>query len=229
MNNIKRFFLFPLFLAFTLTVLSQVDSSKKTGRMYNPDGIELVYVAGSDSGIHARKGFYIGKYEITQDEWETVMGGNPSRFKDKRNPVEMVSWNDVQVFLKKLNEKTGRSYRLPTESEWEYAAKGGFNNDAYIYAGSNNLNEVAWWFYNSDRTHTVGTGKPNSLGIYDMTGNVFEWCSDCYDVTDSGSDCLRVSRGGSWYSSTQDCRLDYRCGRSPGYCYNIIGFRVALP
>ena len=214
---------------------SDQQAPKRNGQVYNPDGIELVYVAGSGSGIRAKKGFYIGKYEITQDEWEAVMGGNPSEFIGKRNPVECVSWNDIQIFLKKLNELTGRNYRLPTESEWFYAANGGSNNDTYIYAGSNNLNEVAWWGAYDDkgnsgeRTHSVGTKKPNSIGIYDMTGNVCEWCSDCYDVTSSNSDCSRVIRGGSWNYVAQYCRLGYRDYGSPSYRNRSIGFRVVLP
>ena len=231
MKSIRLIFTVCALLVCTCTFAqSDQQSPKRNGQVYNPDGIELVYVAGSGSGIRAKKGFYIGKYEITQDEWDAVMGGNPSEFKGKRNPVEQVSWNDVQVFLKKLNELTGRNYRLPTESEWVYAANGGSNNDTYIYAGSNNLSEVAWWDGNSgDRTHTVGTKKPNSIGIYDMSGNVCEWCSDCYDVTSSDSDCSRVIRGGSWFNDAQLCRLVYRISGSPGERNPDLGFRVVLP
>ena len=144
----KQFATLTVLLTLSLAAICQ-DNPPKNGQVFNPDGIEMVYVEGSGTGIRAKKGFYIGKYEITQDEWEAVMGSNPSHFKGKRNPVEMVNWHDVQVFLKKLNEVTGRNYRLPTEAEWVYAAGGGLNDDTYEYAGSNNINEVAWYEGNS--------------------------------------------------------------------------------
>lgn len=223
----KRITIIAIFLAFSLTVFSQELPLKKNGQVYNPDGIELVCVEGSGSG--SEKGFYIGRYEITQEEWETVMGDNPSRFKGKRKPLERVKWEEVQVFLKKLNELTGRNYRLPTEAEWVYAATGGSNKDAWIYAGSNNPDEVAWYDQHPDTgcTHTVGTKKPNSLGLYDMTGNVWEWCSDRVDVSES-NDYNYVARGGSWCNDAHWCRLDFRA--SFGFDINSynIGFRVVL-
>ena len=122
--------------------------------------------------------FYIGKYEVTQAQWRAVMGFNPSYFKGDNLPVETVSWDDVMDFIHKLNSLTGRQYRLPTEAEWEYAARGGNN---YKYSGSNSAGNVAWYGYNSSRTtHPVGTKSANGFGLYDMSGNVYEWCSDWY-------------------------------------------------
>lgn len=228
----RRLTTIAVLLALGLTAHSQDSLPNKNGQAYNPDGIEMVYVEGSGSGIRAKKGFYIGKYEITQDEWESVMGlRNPSEFEGKQNPVEKVSWNDVQVFLKKLNELTGRNYRLPTEVEWMYAANGGSNGDTYEYAGSNNIDEVAWYDGNSgSRTHPVGTKKPNSLGIYDMSGNVREWCSDCANIDESDVGCfIRVERGGSWEMGAQDCRSAHRSWSSPGGNWGDHGFRIVLP
>jgi formylglycine-generating enzyme required for sulfatase activity len=229
----KKLAIAVVLLAVCSGTSAQGSPQLKNGQAYNPDGIALVYVEGSGTGIRAKKGFYIGKYEITQDEWEAVMGDNPSEFKGKRNPVEHVSWNNVQVFLKKLNELTGRKYRLPTGAEWVYAANGGSNRDTYKYAGSNDIDEVAWYRDNSsERTHTVGTKKPNSIGIYDMTGNVWEWCQDCYDATESDSACSeRVMRGGGWNYRTSDCEVSvdyYRMDPSVRYNYIDIGFRVVL-
>lgn len=130
--------------------------------------------------------FYIGKYLVTQEEWEHIMGHNPSRFKGARRPVECVSWDDVQLFLERLNELTRGNFRLPTEAEWEYAARGGKYSEGYKYSGSNNLDEAAWYSTNSAKeTHEVGLKKPNELGLYDMSGNVREWCSDWYGVYSS--------------------------------------------
>lgn len=138
-----------------------------------------------------KKGLYMGKYEVTQGQWEVVMGSNPSYFKGSNLPVENVSWEDIQVFLTKLNQKTGKNYRLPTEAEWDYAAKGGCKSQGFIYAGSDKLKEVAWHNENSgNKTHPVGQKKPNELGLYDMYGNVYEWT-----IKKSGEGRLK---GGSW-------------------------------
>jgi formylglycine-generating enzyme required for sulfatase activity len=179
--------------------------------------------------------FYICKYEVTQAQWESVMGSNPSNFKGDNLPVETVSWDDIQEFIKKLNAQTGKNYRLPTEAEWEYAARGGTKSKGYKYSGSNNLAEVAWFGGNSG-SHPVGTKQPNELGIYDMSGNVWEWCSD-WDGTYSASaqqnpigassGSARVSRGGSWSSRAQGCRVAARGGISSGDRYGILGFRLA--
>jgi formylglycine-generating enzyme required for sulfatase activity len=131
--------------------------------------------------------FYIGKYEVTQAQWKAVTGNNPSKFNGCDNcPVEGVSWNDIQEFIKKLNAKTGLNYRLPTEAEWEYAARGGAQSRGYKYSGSNSVDEVAWYYGNSgNETHPAGTKKANELGIYDMSGNVYEWCNDWYGAYNS--------------------------------------------
>jgi formylglycine-generating enzyme required for sulfatase activity len=202
----------------------------RNGEVYNPDGIELVYVAGADKGIIATPSFYIGKYEITQTQWKAIMGNNPSHFKGGNLPVETVSWNDVQKFLTRLNAKTGRNYRLPTEAEWEFAAGGGtvagFCKGGCVYSGSDKIDRVAWYKKNSkNRTHPVGTKAPNELGIYDMTGNVWEWCEDlCGD-----SQQHRNVRGGSWYRNAENCHIHFRAHDAPDVRSYNIGFRVVLP
>ena len=206
-------------------VVRQQGGGNKNGEVYNPDGIELVFVEGTGTGVFDTKSFYIGKYEVTQAQWRAVMGNNPSNFVGENNPVENVSWNDVQEFIKKLNQMTGRTYSLPTEAQWEYAARGGNNKDSYEYAGSNNINDVAWYTDNSgNHTHAVGQKSPNSIGIYDMSGNVWEWCQDCYN-----GDCsYRVYRGGSWSYNASSCRVSNRNYRSPGSRGSNVGFRLAL-
>jgi formylglycine-generating enzyme required for sulfatase activity/uncharacterized protein YcgL (UPF0745 family) len=186
--------------------------------------------------------FYIGKYEVTQAEWRAVMGSDPAElyFKGCDNcPVERVSWNDIQEFLKKLNQKTGKTYRLPTEAEWEFAARGGKKSKGYKYAGSNNIDEVAWYSSNSgSKTKPVGTKKANELGIYDMSGNVWEWCSDWYSsytnsnktnpTGPSSAQTNRVLRGGSWDSNARRCRVSYRSNGSPVSRDYEYGVRVVL-
>jgi TonB family protein len=218
----------PVRVPYQVPIVFKLETSN--GEAYNPDGIELVYVKGG-GGMQS---FYIGKYEVTQAQWQAIMGNNPSAKQDPFHPVTNVSWNDTKQFLAKLNEKTGRSYRLPTETEWKYAANGGSNGDTYEYIGSNNLDEVAWhqgnsgWYDGStvSYTHKVGTKKPNSIGIYDMSGNVDEWCEDYYDNTS-----YRVLRGGSWRNDGSRCRLrNGRAGRSPGNGSSpSLGFRLVVP
>lgn len=182
--------------------------------------------------------FYIGKYEVTQAQWQAVMGNNPSYFKDcDQCPVEQVSWEDVHDFLRKLNEKTGKIYRLPTEAEWEYAAGGGAQNRSK-WAGTNTENELdeyAWYSVNSNlKTHPVGTKKANGLGLHDMSGNVWEWCSDWYgDYSSSGqtnpigppNGTHRVYRGGGWGNNAGFCRVAGR-GFAPSNRYSNLGFRL---
>ena len=186
--------------------------------------------------------FSIGKYEVTQKQWVEIMGSNPSYNKDCDScPVEMVSWNDVQKFISKLNTKTGKTYRLPTEAEWEYAAGGGANNRTK-WAGTNNENEIenyAWIENNSDKKiHPVGIKNPNRLGIYDINGNVWEWCSDWYvnyytktslsNTNDATSGSYRVLRGGSWYDLSSRCRVSFRNYGTPTYQYYDSGFRLVI-
>jgi formylglycine-generating enzyme required for sulfatase activity len=180
--------------------------------------------------------FYIGKYEVTQAQWKAVMGSNPSYYKGDNLPVENVSWNDVQEFIRKLNAKTGENYRLPTEAEWEYAARGGASSRGYKYSGSNNVGEVAWYGDNSgSKTHTVGQKRANELGIYDMSGNVWEWCRDWYgsysssaqqNPTGAYSGSYRVARGGSWDYYAQSVRVPNRGINTPGDRSRGIGFRL---
>jgi formylglycine-generating enzyme required for sulfatase activity len=187
------------------------------------------------------RSFYMQKTEVTQELWEAVMGSNPSYFNGCPNcPVEQVSWVDIQQFISKLNAKTGKTYRLPTEAEWEFAARGGKKSKGYKYAGSNEIEAVAWYKENSeDKTHTVGQKSPNELGIYDMSGNVWEWCSDWYGESYYGSSAstdpqgpasgsYRVLRGGGWGSAAARCRVAHRSSSSPGNRSNSGGFRVLL-
>jgi formylglycine-generating enzyme required for sulfatase activity len=213
--------------------------------------------------------FHIGKYPVTQKQWVEIMGNNPSHFKGNDNhPVEVVSWNDTQEFIKKLNQKTGQNYRLPSEAEWEYAARGGQQSKGYKYAGSNDIEEVAWYYENSGekkqveyiekkylglsktkktkieitnrQTHPVGQKKPNELGIYDMSGNIWEWCEDTWhdnykNAPNNNSAWVdekyanRVLRCGSWRNYSEYCRTALRGYNSPTYRSNYNGFRLVLP
>ena len=184
--------------------------------------------------------YYMGKYEVTQALWKAVMGNNPSSFKGDILPVEQVSWNDCQEFISKLNRITGKTFRLPTEAEWEYAARGGNKSRGYQYSGSNNLSDVAWFRDNSgSKTHAVGTKQPNELGIYDMSGNVWEWCQDWFgkykrssqvNPTGANSGSGRVLRGDGWFSFSfarlgrSSCRYCY----TPDYSVNHLGLRLVL-
>ena len=184
--------------------------------------------------------FNIGKYEVTQAQWKAVMGNNPSNFSGCDNcPVENVSWNDVQDFIRKLNVQTGKNYRIPTEAEWEYAAKGGKYSKVYTYSGSNDLNAVAWYADNNgSKTHIVGGKQANELGVYDMSGNVWEWCLDWYgnynsysetNPTGASSGQYRVLRGGSWGDFANICRTVFRGANFPDRRYYYGGFRLVLP
>ena len=201
--------------------------------------------------------YYIGETEVTQKLWVAVMGSNPSRFKgDDQRPVERVSWDDCQEFIKKLNRLTRKKFRLPTEAEWEYAARGGKYSRGYKYSGSNNADEVAWYWRNSGdkylsgewnddsiienncKTHPVKTKKANKLGLYDMSGNVCEWCNDWYGDYQSNSQTnptgpsrgeFRVLRGGSWRTyNDRSVRVSNRYSYTPDYRYSYYGLRLAL-
>jgi formylglycine-generating enzyme required for sulfatase activity len=181
--------------------------------------------------------YYIGETEVTQELWQAVMGSNPSRFiGNLQRPVEKVSWNDCRTFIGKLNELTGGSFRLPTEAEWEYAARGGNKSRGYKYSGSDNIGDVAWCAGNSDvTTHAVKTKSPNELGIYDMSGNVYEWCQDWYGDYSSAaqtnpkgpsSGSARVYRGGSWACDAAPCRCTDRGYNPPASAYSNRGLRL---
>jgi formylglycine-generating enzyme required for sulfatase activity len=182
--------------------------------------------------------FKISKYPVTQKQWVEIMGSNPSYFKGDNNPVETVNWQDIQDFIKKLNQSTGKKYRLPTEAEWEYACRGGGKSAKYKYSGSNSIDAVAWYSGNSEsKTHAVGAKTPNELGIYDMSGNVWEICSDWYG--DYGASAqnnpqgpalgtLHVTRGGSWGNEPQRCRVSNRGTVAPEDRHSGLGFRLVL-
>ena len=205
---------------------------------------------GDEEPVHSvtLSGYYIGKTEVTQALWESVMCSNPSTIQDNDLPVENVSWDDCQEFIRKLNSLTGQNFRLPTEAEWEFACRGGNNSRGYKYSGGNDIDNVAWNTDNSGRktwlrgisgrrVHHVATKLPNELGIYDMSGNVFEWCSDWYgdysihaQTNPKGSDdgVYRVLRGGSWGINARSCRSSYRSGGSPSFRSSYLGLRLAL-
>ena len=183
--------------------------------------------------------YYMGKYEVTQILWKTVMGSNPSFFKGDDLPVENVSWKDCQKFISKLSRVTGRKFRLPTEAEWEYAARGGKKSRGYQYSGSSNISDVAWYDENSGRkTHPVGMKQANELGIFDMTGNVLEWCQDWYGLCYSRSSQTnptgavkgwdRVSRGGNSAYDARSCVSSQRFHAPPGIRTGDFGFRLVL-
>lgn len=232
------------------------DPMMQSGKIHEPPwfepvtGMEFVFVPGgcfqmgSNFGESNEKpvhevcvdGFWMGKYEVTQAEWQRVMGSNPSRFKGDRNPVEQVSWNDAQEFIKRLNAKGNGTFRLPTEAEWEYAARSGGKDEKY--AGGNDVDRVAWNISNSGgRTHPVGTKAPNGLDLYDMSGNVWEWCQDWYNKNAysqhfrqnpiySGGGADRVGRGGSWLNGAGFVRAASRFGDYPGVRNYSLGFRL---
>ena len=184
--------------------------------------------------------YYIGQTEVTQALWQAVMGTNPSNRKGYNHPVEFVSWNDCQQFITKLNQITGCRFRLPTEAEWEYAARGGNKSCGYKYSGSNDIGSVAWYDGNSgSKTHPVGQKQANELGIYDMSGNVLEWCQDWYDKEYYGkspstnpcnntSASYRVYRGGYWFYYARLCRVSYRSDDYPDFASSYLGLRLAM-
>jgi formylglycine-generating enzyme required for sulfatase activity len=182
--------------------------------------------------------YCIGETEVTQALWKAVMGNNPSYFKGDNLPVEQVSWNDCQEFIRKLNQKTGKNFRLPTEAEWEYAARGGSRSNGTKYAGSSSIGSVAWYDDNNgNKTHAVKGKSPNELGLYDLSGNVWEWCSDWYGSYGSGpqtnpkgpsSGSTRVLRGGCWGIIARHCRVSSRSDFVPGYGTISYGFRLCL-
>ena len=216
-----------------------VDSTAVESGMANVDELPAHEVTVSP--------FSIGQTEVTQELWQAVMGTNPSSFTgDLQRPVEQVSWDDCQEFIARLNALTGKNFRLPTEAEWEYAARGGNKSVGTVYAGSDDLEDVAWYYGNSYAvgpysadygTHTVGTKHANELGLYDMCGNVFEWCSDWYGTYNEEaqenpvgpeSGVRRVTRGGSWFSVSRDSRITFRGNEAPTSRSYSLGLRLAM-
>jgi len=263
-NNEK--FLFSISFALIIVFISScfssanADSELKPGTVFRdcPTCPEMViipagsYTRGSENGdenekpiqrVTIAKAFAVGKTEVTQGQWKAIMGNNPSGFKNCGDncPVEKVSWEDVHIFIQKLNTKTGKQYRLPSEAEWEYACRGGEN---YKYCGSDNLDSVAWYgaYANpkgtsSNSTNPVATKKPNAFGLFDMSGNVYEWVEDSYHPTYvnsptdgsvwQGNGSERVLRGSSWNGSAQDLRATSRERSLPVYRDDDDGFRLA--
>ena len=182
--------------------------------------------------------YYIGQTEVTQALWKAVMGDNPSTMIGDNLPVNNVLWKDADAFAKRLSELTGCSFHLPTEAEWEYAARGGKKSNSYLYAGSNNVDDVAWYGSNSrGTTHAVGTKQPNELGIYDMSGNVWEWCSDwlapysaeaLVNPIGPATGAYHVYHGGGWEHGALQCRISHRRNTLEGYVKTALGLRVVL-
>jgi formylglycine-generating enzyme required for sulfatase activity len=229
---------------------------KEQAKLDIMNNIEMVLVQGGtfDMGSNSKldlsakpvhkvtlSSFNIGKFEVTQLQWVTVMGSNPSKFENCDNcPVENVSWDDIQVFIKRLNQKTGKTYRLPTEAEWEFAASGGIKSMSKVYSGAGDeLDNVGWYYDNSShKTNPVGQKKANEIGIYDMSGNVDEWCQDWYDEhyyansptenpTGPATGTVRVRRGGCWNDAAHYCRIANRYFSAPELRFLTFGFRLA--
>jgi len=205
---------------------------------------------GSDKGereekpvhkVTLQKAFYIGKYLVTQEQWEAIMGANPSEFNDPKKPVEMVSWNGCRDFIAKLREKGGRKFSLPSEAEWEYACRAGSTTEFCYGDDPAGLGEYAWYGGNSGgTTHVVGQKKPNQFGLFDMHGNVWEWCEDVWHDSyegaptdgsprvEGGNQGFRVLRGGSWFYNPSRCRSADRNRLDPRSGGNSFGCRVVL-
>jgi formylglycine-generating enzyme len=251
------FILVALLMASPAMAGGNIAKDSQIARYGKPDdsltGMEFVFVSGGCFRMGSANGnsderpvhdacvtdFFIGKYEVTQGQWLKVMGNNPSRFNRCGDdcPVEQVSWSDTQEFIRRLNSLTGKKYRLPTEAEWEYACKSGGKDDTYC--GGNDSDAVTWYDRNSaGRTHPVGQKQPNGLGIYDMSGNVWEWVQDWkgeylgsnqQDPTGPTLSSTRVRRGGSWQYGAGQSRAGWRSSGYPDDRALDLGFRLVLP
>lgn len=213
-------------------------------------GMKMVYVEGGTFQMGSSEGdsdekpvhsvtlssYYIAECEVTQAQWKKIMGNNSSSNKGDDLPVTHVTWEDVHNFCRELSRLTGKNYQLPTEAQWEYAARGGKKGYGCLYSGSFAIDKVAWYDGNSGNCrHSVKQKQPNELGLYDMSGNVWEWCQDWYGSYSSDSQTnpqgpssgsYRVLRGGSWYISAQNCRVSLRSRNTPSYSNDGYGFRV---
>ena len=250
----------------TKTYASQAGAHIVEGEKYIPkfgkelviEGIELVGIepgqfrmgdiqgAGEDDEkpvhtVNIRKGFWMGKYSVTQAQWKNIMGNNPSSFKGDNLPVEKVSWHDCKSFCEKLSQKTGLEFRLPSESEWEYACRAGTTTKYYTGNNESDLDRAGWYNDNSnDHTRPVGRKQRNNFGLYDMHGNVYEWCEDIWHDDyvgapndgrpwlSGGNSSGRVMRGGSWNYGARYCRSAFRGFISPGGAGSYCGLRVVL-
>ncbi len=242
---------------YVLTILLPKEGNDSSKETFTVKGVSFTMVRveggsftmdGIDVFDNEKKGhevtlstFCIGETEVTQALWQAVMGKNPSKFTgNPENPVEQVSWDDCQKFIKKLNKLTGKQFRLPTEAEWEYAARGGSKSKQYKFSGSNLVGNVAWYKGNSDdKTHPVRGKAPNELGLYDMSGNVFEWCEDWYDEDyyksspqtnpkGPSAGTFRLNRGGSWHFTADGCSVSIHLYWTPDTRYDDLGLRLAL-
>ena len=245
-------------IIFIVVAIAMMDVAVSQNQTYSANGVEFVMVkvdgGNFTMGNKSRRGkekykkerpahnvtlssYYIGQTEVTQALWEAVMGSNPSNFAGDNRPVEQVSWNDVQLFIEKLNNLTGMNFRLPTEAEWEFAAHGGNYCEGHKYSGGS-MDDVGWCAENSGmETHDVKSREPNELGIYDMSGNVAEWCNDWKGPYDgsikqnpqgAAFGTYRVLRGGSWVDNVFQCRITARDSAKPEYANKSNGFRLAL-
>lgn len=247
----NRFRTWVLLAGTLLCALAQAEPTAGTVWTEPVTGMQFVWVPGGcfDQGstdgarkeepVHqvCLRGFYLGKYEVTQDQYAKLMESNPSEFKGAQRPVEQVAWTDAEAAAQKLGKLSNTQIGLPSESQWEYACRAGQANNTYC--GSGDIAELAWYSDNSnDSTHDVGGKRPNAWNLYDMTGNVWEWTQDCYNSSYQGApkdgsawmtgDCDdRVTRGGGWNRAASRARVSYRGGDGSDHRDNNIGFRLA--